>query len=88
MLIKSPGGTEREDATGFALITCRQVSEKGFQERTCSPLTMRKEGAVSKISSPDISDEELGLRFAAITTTASRFQRSLDDGHLCSRCLL
>lgn len=48
---------------------------------------VRKEGAVSKISSPDISDEELGLTFVAITTAASRFRRTLDDGHLCSRCL-
>lgn len=81
-------GTGREDATGSALIIWGQVLEKGFQQRTCSLLTVRKEGAVFKISSADISDEELGLRFAAITTGASRFRRTLDDGHLCSRCLL
>lgn len=51
-------------------------------------LPVREEDAVSNISSRDISDEELGLGFTAIITVASSFQRTIDNGHLCSHCLL
>lgn len=84
MLVKSNDGTER---WGLLWSSEDRAFGKGFPVEN-SQLLVRKEGAVSKISSPDISDEELSLKFAAITTAASRFQRTLDDGHLCSRRLL
>lgn len=51
-------------------------------------ISFREEDAVSKISIGDISDEELGLGFRAIIIVASSFRRTVDDGHLCSHCLL
>lgn len=75
MLVKSPDGTESENTTGFVLIIWGQVSEKGFQLRKCSPLTVRTEG-VSKISNQ------------CNNQCSEQVQRTLDDGHLCSRHLL